>query len=204
MRNKLLNAALATAAVLSGPVMAGDRGHQMQFRWIAHQLCQYGGAGTFTPAGDVTNYFSLGTAYGSGTFTFNTSTGTVESAAGWLFETHNNFLPLPPNGNPQGVYPARTSEGTCTYSYLSDHEGTWTLEAPPTGCVSHDTSGPNVDKGDFTFTNGPKIKGQFAPDMQSFVAWSTELQVENGLTPNKEAFERICMTEFSGVRVARK
>ena len=196
--HRLVTAALA-AAMVAPLANAGDDG-PMSFSWVAQDLCLVGDAGTFTPDGDVTNGYNQIPAFGTGTITFHPHRGTATDSGTWMY-----MLPLfafPNGGAPLNLFPVRTSTGTCAWNYIPGDGLSWRLETPRSGCGGPDTSGPNTGVV-FTFTNGPSVHGQFAADMQSFVAERNELRIENGAASNGYRFERICMRKIQGVRLPR-
>jgi hypothetical protein len=105
-----------------------------------------------------------------------------------------------PTGDPLAVFPARVSTGSCSFIFQPGRHESFTLQIPPAGCTSTDTSGPNAGN-TVTFTNGSLVQGQFSDDMQSFVAYRIGLETEIGSFAKGGQFERICMRELHGVRI---
>ena len=200
MHRTFVTASLVLVAIFAVSAAHANGYEQLSFSWTAQEVCLGGHPGTFTPDGDMTDFFSQIPAFGSGVITFNPRSGTATDTGNWMFFLPQFFLPQPP-GTPQNLFPARTSTGQCNWTYLPGVDLSWTLVTPAAGCGGPDTSGPNAGKGPFVFTNGSKIDGQFAADMQSFVAHRTELGIENGLDPYGNPFERICMRMIQGVRI---
>lgn len=179
-----------------------DRGEgAMRFSWTAEEICLGGLRPTFTSDGDVTNFYGQIPAFGSGIISFHPAASTATEQGVWMF--FQQFFQQPPNGLPQNLFPARTSAGECTYMYQRGDGLSWTLAVPRAGCSGADTSGPDAGV-KVTFTNGPKIHGQFAADLQSFVAHRNELAIEEGSDANGKQFERICMRMIQGVRLPDK
>ena len=207
MRKALTTAALviATASVVSGSYARSNDDEPMTFSWTAQEICLVGHPGTFTPGGDMTDFFAQIPAWGAGMITFHPAASTARDKGNWMFFLPQSFLTQPP-GTPQNVFPARTSVGECTLTYQPGDGLSFTLKAPRIGCSATDTSGPNQGV-KTTFTNGPETRGQFAADMQSFVAHHNELGsqdkfvIETGSDTNGGQFERICMRAIQGVRL---
>ena len=200
MLSKRVIVVLAAAAAVT---MSNAYAHDpMTFSWTAQEVCLGGDRGSFTPDGDVTNGVNQIPAVGSGKIVFYPARSTAVDEGSWMY-----FLPvflpgLPPGAPriPQNLFPVRTSAGQCIWTYQTGEDGSWTLELPRAGCTSKDTSGPNAGV-PVVFTNGPKINGQFAKDMESFVAHRTGLVLEDGVDGNGFMFERFCIRTIHGVRV---
>jgi hypothetical protein len=180
---------------------AQAEGNTMTFSFIAQENCLYGGPGTFTPDGDVTNYYGgIGAAFGAGTITFDLRAGKAVEAANWMFQQQMGAPPPTDPPTPLNVYPVRTSAGQCELTLVMGPKLSFTLEGPPQGCTSTDVTGPTAGQ-TFTFTGGPGVQGQFAADMRSFTAHRIALGVETGTDQSGGTFERICMRAVQGSRV---
>ena len=204
MGRELSNAALTlTMVAILSVAHARDRDDDaLTFSWTAEEICLVGPPGTFTPGGDITNFPNQIPAWGSGVITFHPATSSAIDTGTWMFFLPVFFLQQPP-GTPQGLFPARTSAAECVWTLQNGDGLSWTLEAPRTGCSGTDTSGPGEGT-TIIFTDGAKVRGQFAADMQSFIAHRKELIIENGSISNGNQLQRICMRNMQGVRLQKQ
>jgi hypothetical protein len=198
MRNPI-GVLILTAATVTAAIGADADDAQLVFRYTGHETCVGGPPGIFTSGGDVTNYYWMIPALGSGVITFRPLSHAASDANNWAYQIMPGSQPQP-NGSPLSIFPARLATGSCVFIFEPGQHKSFTLQLPRAGCTSTDTSGPN-NGNTVTFTNGPLVQGQFADDMQSFVAYRIGLTTETGSFASGGQFERICMRELHGVRI---
>ena len=197
MRNAIGISSVIAAIVTAAAVQADDG--QLFFRYTGHETCIGGAPGTFTANGDVTNYYWMIPTVGSGVITFYPLGHAASDTNDWAYQIMPGPQPQP-NGTALNIFPARITTGSCTLIYEAGHKKSFTLQEPQAGCSATDTNGPNAGN-TVTFTNGPPVHGQFADDMQSFVAYRIAPMTEMGRFALGGQFERICMRELHGVRI---
>ena len=69
MRKPLSVVIITLSAAISLPSASADG--TMSFSYLGHESCVAGPPGTFTVNGDVTTYYGMFPAYGSGTLSFD-------------------------------------------------------------------------------------------------------------------------------------
>lgn len=198
MRNPLSVVIITLSAAISFPNAFAEE--IMSFSYVGHESCVAGPPGTFTSNGDVTTYYGVFPAYGSGTLNFDSNRNTASDINNdWDYQLMPGSQP-PPNGSPLGIFPQRTTTGTCFFNFNLKSDLSFTLDALSGRCTTVDLSGVNVGN-TVTFSNSPVTRGQFSADMQSFVARRIGLGVETGSFAFGGQFERMCMREIHGVRL---
>ena len=201
MRKPLSVVIITLSAAFSLPNASAEG--PMSFSYLGHESCVAGAPGTFTVNGDVTNFYGMFPAYGSGTLVFDANRSTASDINNdWDYQ---QIPPIEPqlntiNGSPLGIFPQRTTTGTCFSNFKLMPDLSFTLDSIPGRCTAVDTSGPNAGN-TVTFYNSPQMRGQFSADMQSFVMRRIGLGVETGYFAFGGAFDRICMREMHGVRL---
>ena len=190
---------MLAAAIVAVAADANADDSPLIYRYTGHETCIGGLPGTFFPGGDVTNFYWMIPSLGSGVITFHPVAHTASETNNWSYQIMPGSQPQP-NGGPLFIFPAMLATGSCAYIFEPGQKRSFTLQLPRAGCTSTDTSGPN-NGNTVTFTNGPLVQGQFADDMQSFVAYRIGLTTENGSFAWGGEFERICMRELHGVRI---
>ena len=198
---KAIGISLMTAAVVAAATNVRADDDLIMFRYTGHETCVAGPPGTFTPDGDVRNSYFMLPALGSGVMTFNHMSHTASETNAWAYQIMPG-PPLPPNQQPQGlnIFPAGMTTGSCSFIFQRGQKKSFTLQQPQAGCTATNTNGP-YPRLTVTFTNAPLVQGQFAEDMQSFVAYRIGLTVENAWFSTGGQRERICMREYHGVRI---
>jgi hypothetical protein len=202
---KVLIVSAIVTATIGVATEAGAKGNgKLQFRYTAHDSCMTGGPGTFTADGDVRGPYFNFQALGSGVMTFDFGSGTVVDENKWAYQIPPGQFSLP-SGNPLGIYPQRTTIGTCVSSITFGQSLSFTLTQPlpnSTDCTTSDLIGPGVGT-TVTFLNRAPAYGQFSEDMQSFVLYANDPHVEKFTFSNGGEAERVCVREFHGVRIPK-
>ena len=194
----VLLGALVSLVTLSQPALAA-KPDVMVFKFTLQESCTAGPPGTFTADGDIMKPAGLGFSHVAGTITFDPKNAKVSTSDEAVFQFPPGFDFGKPEGTPQGIYPVLTFKGTCTGFFQFFEDLSFTVQDQI--CMPVGQNGPPT--GVTTTISGMKLKGQFAPDFQSFVGSSLGLTLELGIDSNGNRFERYCGKTVQGVRTSK-
>jgi hypothetical protein len=194
-----------SAALATSPVLA-DKEKELSFKFVAQENCV--GAPNFTPFPDVDpyNYPWIAFTDYSGTLVFDASNHKALITYQGTWQMVPGYSANPPD-QPSGLHNLGfwKSDSQCEFHFEVSPDLSFSLQSTSAGCHSVVVAGPNVGTGD-TILNS-RLTGQFAPDMQSFIAghagWNSEQQpvVQTQLYDNGYALKRICTSIIHGVKV---
>lgn len=203
MRHSTIALALSTALATYSAVAGTET--VLTFRYVAQENCV--GAPNFTPFPDVQPYGSpwIGFSDFSGTLMFDLSNHKA------LFTHQGTWQSIPdPSGVPadqlSGQHPVLfwKSDGQCVLHFELSNDLSFSLQSTSVGCHATlvapfpGTGNTDLDK---------RWTGQFAPDMQSFIAghagWDSQQQpvVETQRHDNGDVVKRICTSMMHGIRL---
>jgi hypothetical protein len=195
MRHSAMVLALCLSTVFATP--AALAGNLMSFKFVMQQNC------ISSPFGFTSDFDIIGPGGPipievSGNITFDTSNGLA-------FEHDHAIVqfavfPQNPPPTPSGIFPVLLFESQCIFDFEFSKDLSFTIAQKGRSCTSRALNGPNT--GLVSTNTGAKLAGQFAPDLQSFIAGNFEITVvETIFPPNAPQFNRICETTMQGVRV---